>query len=105
MYCNNFYFGRADSLVTVVFMGSFSLQVYSVIAFYCHIGDNSPLPSDILVTVHYKLISLECVERDYITYVLSNVDSFMWLKESEKLMNYLALFFFCKIIIPFSLVS
>jgi len=76
-----------------------------VIVFYCHICDNSPLPNDIPLTFHYKVISLECVERDYITCILSSVDSFTWLKESEKLMNYLGLFFFCEIVIPFSLVS
>jgi len=64
-----------------------------VIVFYCHIGDDSPLPDDIPVTVHYKVISLKCVERDYITCILSSVDSFTWLKESEELTNYLAFIF------------
>lgn len=83
------------------FYGLLQSPGVSVIVFYCHIGDDSP---HIPVTIHYKVISLECVEIDYITCILSSVDSFTWLKESDELMNYLA-FYFCEIIIHFSLVS
>lgn len=73
-----------------------------MIVFYCHIGDDIPLPNDIPVTVHYKLILLEYVETDYITCSLSSVDSFTRLKESEELTNYLALIYFAKLSLLFS---